>query len=222
LVWIDSTYDADGRPAQDEQIGTSRLNDAEALLGVELLRGLLPQTESIGFISLYRAQIQNIERLLGEENDPKLREFLVKKAVNTVDQFQGSEREIIIVSLTRTDPSLTGEFIKDFRRINVAISRAKKLLILIGRRETFDSGMVEVPKAEGRGKEARAVYKEIRELAKKTGLCLPLHAVIPRTPKPSAAPPPPKRPPSPPPARFNEPFRNLDQHRSQAHGRKKP
>jgi hypothetical protein len=179
LVWIDSTYDAEGRSVQDEKIGTSRLNDAEAKLGVELLRGLLAKTDSIGFISLYRAQIQNIERLLREENDPMLRQFLEKRGVNTVDQFQGSEREVIIVSLTRTDSSLTGEFIKDFRRINVAISRAKKLLIVIGKKETFDSGMVDVPAEDGSGKEARAAYMEIRELAKKTGLYLSLQAVMP-------------------------------------------
>jgi hypothetical protein len=216
LVWIDSSYDADGRPARDEQIGTSRLNDAEAVLGVELLRGLLPQTDSIGFISLYRAQIQNIERLLSEESDPKLRDFLEKRAVNTVDQFQGCEREIIIVSLTRTDPSLTGEFIKDFRRINVAISRAQKLLILIGRRETFDSGMVEVPRAEGKGREARAVYREIRELAIRIGLFLPLQRVIARGPNPSEA----KSPPQP--ARLNEPFSALDRHMLQGPRNKKP
>ena len=179
LVWIDSTFDDDGKPVQDERIGTSRLNDAEASLGVELLRALLPKTESIGFISLYRAQIQNIETLLREESDPLLRTFLDKKGVNTVDQFQGSEREVIIVSLTRTDPHLTGEFVKDFRRINVAISRAKKLLILIGRNETFDSGMVEVPAEAGKGTEARSVYKEIREIAQKTGLYISLQAVMP-------------------------------------------
>jgi hypothetical protein len=181
LVWIDSTFDADGNPVKDEKIGTSRHNEAEARVGVELLRALLPKTDSIGLISLYRAQIQKIETLLKNEDDSLLREFLNNKGVNTVDQFQGSEREVIIVSLTRTDPHLTGEFIKDFRRINVAISRAKKLLIIIGRRETFDSGIVEVPSETGNGIEARPVYKEIREIAQKTGLHIGLHALMTRS-----------------------------------------
>ena len=181
LVWIDSTFDADGKPVKDEKIGTSRHNEAEARVGVELLRALLPKTDSIGLISLYRAQIQKIEALLKNEEDSLLREFLNNKGVNTVDQFQGSEREVIIVSLTRTDAHLTGEFIKDFRRINVAISRAKKLLIIIGRRETFDSGIVEVPSETGNGIEARPVYKEIREIAQKTGMHIGLQAVMPRS-----------------------------------------
>jgi hypothetical protein len=179
LVWIDSTFDADGKPVKDEKIGTSRHNEAEARVGVELLRSLLPKTDSIGLISLYRAQIQKIEALLKNEDDSLLRDFLNNNGVNTVDQFQGSEREVIIVSLTRTDPHLTGEFIKDFRRINVAISRAKKLLIIIGRKETFDSGIVEVPSEAGKGIEARPVYKEIREIAQKTGLQIALQAVMP-------------------------------------------
>jgi hypothetical protein len=179
MVWIDSSRYATGAPAFDEKIGTSRQNMAEAELCVHLLKSLLPQNQSIGLISLYRAQIQNITRLLKEEvADPLVKRFLDDKSVNTVDQFQGSERDVIIVSLTRTDNKLTGEFIKDFRRINVAMSRARKLLIIIGRGETFDSGMVEVPSEEIGRTESRPSYKDIRQLAHADGAYKRLQGVF--------------------------------------------
>jgi hypothetical protein len=188
LVWIDSTYDARGQAVENQRAGTSRFNEAEADLCVDLLRSLLPQTKDIGIISLYRAQILQIQNKLREENDPTLRQFLEAKGVNTVDQFQGSERDIIIVSLTRTDDHLSGEFVKDFRRINVAISRAKKLLIVIGRQKTFDSGQVEVPAQEIGKSETRPAYQAIRELAEEYGVYTTLQDAIsdinPRKPVP--------------------------------------
>jgi superfamily I DNA and/or RNA helicase len=184
MVWIDSSRNGKGAEAFDEKVGTSRQNMAEAELCVHLLKSLLPQNQSIGLISLYRAQIQNINRLLKEESaDPLVKRFVEDKSVNTVDQFQGSERDIIIVSLTRTDNKLTGEFIKDYRRINVAMSRARKLLIIIGRGETFDSGMVEVPAEEVGRSEARSSYKEIRQLAAQDDAYKRLQSVFSGPPK---------------------------------------
>ncbi|CAA6677375.1 MULTISPECIES: DEAD/DEAH box helicase [unclassified Lentimonas] len=177
LVWIDSTHDLRGQAVENQRAGTSRFNEAEADLCVDLLRSLLPKTEDIGIISLYRAQILQIQKKLREENDSKLRRFLEAKGVNTVDQFQGSERDIIIVSLTRTDDHLSGEFIKDFRRINVAISRARKLLIVIGRKKTFDSGQVEVPAEEIGQSEVKPAYQAIREIAEQYGTFTTLQAV---------------------------------------------
>jgi len=178
LVWIDSSTNGSQQPAQDEKIGTSRQNMAEAELCVHLLKTILPQNQSVAIISLYRAQIQNIIRLLKYDDDARIKKFIEDKSVNTVDQFQGSERDVIIVSLTRTDDKLTGEFIKDFRRINVAMSRAKKLLIIIGRGKTFDSGMVDVPSVEKGRSEAKPAYREIRKLAEETGIYVRLPTVF--------------------------------------------
>lgn len=184
LVWIDSTHDTKGQAVENQRAGTSRFNEAEADLCVDLLRSLLPKTEDIGIISLYRAQILQIQNKLREENDPQLRKFLDAKGVNTVDQFQGSERDVIIVSLTRTDDHLSGEFIKDFRRINVAISRARKLLIIIGRQKTFDSGQVEVPAPELGQSEVKPAYQAIREIAQEHGVFTTLQAVSSQLQKP--------------------------------------
>lgn len=187
LVWIDSTYDMRGQAVENERAGTSRFNEAEAELCVGLLRSLLPKTEDIGIISLYRAQILQIQNKLREEDNPKLRKFLDAKGVNTVDQFQGSERDIIIVSLTRTDDHLSGEFVKDFRRINVAISRARKLLIVIGRQKTFDSGQVEVPAEEIGQSEVKPAYQAIREIAQQYGVYTTLQSVSTKRPKPKVS-----------------------------------
>jgi hypothetical protein len=178
LVWIDSTYDVRGQAVENQRAGTSRFNEAEADLCVDLLRNLIHQTDDIGIISLYRAQILQIQSKLRDENAPELRKFLEAKGVNTVDQFQGSERDIIIVSLTRTDDHLSGEFIKDFRRINVAISRARKLLIVIGRQKTFDSGQVEVPAEVIGQSETRPAYMAIREIAERHGIYTTLQAAM--------------------------------------------
>ena len=84
-------------------------------------------------------------------------------------------------ALTRTDDHLSGEFVKDFRRINVAISRARKLLIVIGRQKTFDSGQVDVPAEEIGKSETRPAYKAIRELAEQQGIYTTLQAAISET-----------------------------------------
>jgi hypothetical protein len=76
---------------------------------------------------------------------------------------------VVIVSLVRTGPRLTGEFVRDFRRINVAFSRAKKLLIVLAGRETFAASDVDVPSAQNGSTESRRVYAKIHELARAKG-----------------------------------------------------
>lgn len=78
---------------------------------------------SIAIISPYKEQVIQLRKLL---KDDKLR------AINTIDSFQGQERDIVIISLVRSNG--TGEigFLKDYRRMNVAMTRAKRKLIVIG------------------------------------------------------------------------------------------
>ena len=66
---------------------------------------------------------------------------IVKSAVDTVERFQGDERDVIIVSATESDPAYLlqrSDFILDARRLNVALSRARKKLILLASRSVFD------------------------------------------------------------------------------------
>jgi len=76
--------------------------------------------ESIGVIAPYRAQVAEISSRLPDT-----------VAVDTVDRFQGSSKEVIIVSFVATG-SLDGPIFEDYRRMNVALTRAKKALVLIG------------------------------------------------------------------------------------------
>jgi hypothetical protein len=67
---------------------------------------------------------------------------------------------------------LTGEFAKDFRRINVAFSRARRLLIVLASEQTFGEAMVEVPGARVGTVEATTAYRAIYELAVREGACV--------------------------------------------------
>ena len=89
--------------------------------------------QSIGIISPYKAQVELIKKLL-EESDL---EFKQKITVNTIDGFQGQERDMVYISMVRSNE--TGEigFLSDERRMNVALTRAKRKLVVIG-----DSGTI--------------------------------------------------------------------------------
>jgi len=79
--------------------------------------------DSIGVIAPFRAQVAEISRRVGV-------------TVDTVDRFQGSSKEIIILSFVATG-RLEGPLFEDHRRINVALTRAKKGLVLVGDREAL-------------------------------------------------------------------------------------
>lgn len=95
----------------------------------------LPQ--SIGIISPYKAQVELITQMLDESDwEPN---FKRKITINTVDGFQGQERDMIYISLVRSNE--TGEigFLSDERRMNVALTRAKRKLVVIGDSATIAS-----------------------------------------------------------------------------------
>ena len=82
---------------------------------------------SIGIISPYREQVKFITESLGEETV-----LTHQITVNTIDSFQGQERDIIYISMVRSNENNEIGFLKDFRRMNVAMTRAKKKLIIVG------------------------------------------------------------------------------------------
>ena len=82
----------------------------------------------VGVISFYLAQTNELRDRVGSKDGNRWQHLDVQ--VNTVDQFQGRECSVIIVSLVRTG-EVGGEFVKDYRRINVAFSRAKNLLVIV-------------------------------------------------------------------------------------------
>ena len=84
----------------------------------------------MGIISPYRAQVQYLRRLLKKREYFKPFRNLI--TVNTVDGFQGQERDIIVISLVRSNDEGQIGFLRDLRRMNVAITRARMKLIILG------------------------------------------------------------------------------------------
>jgi len=131
-----------------EQVNTetkSSFNPEEAELLIKHLgmyltdleyKGLLEKVDNIGIISPYSAQTIYLKsRILDDGLFPD--ETKVKFSINTVDSFQGQERDIIYISLVRSNEKSEIGFLADIRRMNVAITRARKKLVVIG-----DSGTI--------------------------------------------------------------------------------
>ena len=111
--------------------------------------------KQIGVISPYRHQ-NNL--IYGELRANNLSEEIIENLrVDTVDRFQGDEREIIILSLTNSnDNNIIGQLHRDWRRMNVSISRAKAKLIIIGNQRTFTQ-----KSSEEKENEAKKIFKEV-------------------------------------------------------------
>lgn len=84
----------------------------------------------IGFISPYKEQVMYVTEQIAEES--VFDDFRDSMTVNTIDGFQGQERDVIYISLVRSNSSGEIGFLKDYRRMNTALTRAKKLLVVIG------------------------------------------------------------------------------------------
>lgn len=124
----------------DEKLdGTSTTNPDEAIFLVKhlthLVAGVLDQNStgsfpSIAIISPYKQQVQLLNTLV-QENEILI-PYRDKIAVNTIDSFQGQERDVVYISLTRSNGDGSIGFLSDTRRMNVAMTRARKKLVVIG------------------------------------------------------------------------------------------
>ena len=121
-----------------------RINKAEAELTLLALEQyfekigkarILDERLDVGVISPYRAQVQYLRRLL--KNKEFFKPFRHLISVNTVDGFQGQERDIILISLVRANDEGQIGFLRDLRRMNVAITRARMKLIILGDASTM-------------------------------------------------------------------------------------
>ena len=125
-------------------VGFSISNDAEARLTLLALQAyfeligkerIMQERLDVGIISPYRAQVQLLRQLLRKSESLKpFRRFIT---VNTVDGFQGQERDIIVISLVRSNDEGQIGFLRDLRRMNVAITRARMKVIILGDRSTL-------------------------------------------------------------------------------------
>lgn len=134
LVWVESE-------GAEEFVGANygRINKAEAELTLQALRDycerlgmqrIREERVDFGIISPYRAQVQYLRHLL--KRDDMLKQLRRQITVNTVDAFQGQERDVICVSLVRANEQGQIGFLSDLRRMNVAMTRARMKLIILG------------------------------------------------------------------------------------------
>jgi ATP-dependent RNA/DNA helicase IGHMBP2 len=131
----------------DEKLeGTSSTNPDEAAFLVKHLSSFVEELKkkfsinhfpSIAIVSPYKQQIKILKEQI--EYSPELQEVLVNISVNTIDSFQGQERDIVYISLTRSNAEGTIGFLSDIRRMNVAMTRARKKLVVIGDSATMAS-----------------------------------------------------------------------------------
>lgn len=144
MMWID-TAECNGK---EEFVGENfgRINRAEAELTLQTLQQylekigkqrILEESIDVGIISPYRAQVQLLRKELRKREF--FRPYRHLLTVNTVDGFQGQERDIILISLVRSNDGGDIGFLRDLRRMNVAITRARMKLIILGSSETMTS-----------------------------------------------------------------------------------
>ncbi|MFR6285010.1 MAG: AAA domain-containing protein [Odoribacter splanchnicus] len=142
VSWIDtSELDLQEKAVAE---GTGRLNTGEAELLVRELknymerigiRRILEEHIDFGVISPYRAQVHYLRHLLKKE--PFFRPCRRLITVHTVDGFQGQERDVIMISLVRANEKGQIGFLRDLRRMNVAITRARMKLLILGEAVTL-------------------------------------------------------------------------------------
>jgi superfamily I DNA and/or RNA helicase len=154
MTWIDTSEFSENSESSDNSdisfkeqfVGESfgRINKAEAELTLLVLeqyfqkigkQRILDERLDVGVISPYRAQVQYLRRLFKKKEFFKPYRSLI--SVNTVDGFQGQERDIILISLVRANDEGQIGFLRDLRRMNVAITRARMKLIILGDASTM-------------------------------------------------------------------------------------
>ena len=142
ISWIDTT----GLDFKEEFVGESfgRINRQEANLllselekYIERIGGqrILEEKIDFGIISPYKAQVQYLRSQI--KSSAVLRPYRHLMSVNTVDGFQGQERDVIYISLVRANNEGQIGFLSDLRRMNVAMTRARMKLVILGEAATL-------------------------------------------------------------------------------------
>lgn len=136
VIWYDTQGDFPEKDsADDDELVSSKYNDMEAYVVHLHIKRLLESgvsKEHIGVIAPYNAQVSFLKKLLHAEY-PQIE-------ISTVDGFQGREKEVIILSLVRSNNLRSVGFLADERRLNVAITRPKRQLCVVGDMETITKG----------------------------------------------------------------------------------
>ena len=131
--------DTAGCGFEEKSEGSSTSNPEEAAFVFKHLSQLLETLKdhyhkndfpSIAVISPYRRQVELLKELL--EQDSSCGEYRDFISVNTIDSFQGQERDVVYISMTRSNADNRIGFLSEIRRMNVAMTRARKKLVVVG------------------------------------------------------------------------------------------
>ena len=141
LMWVDTSR-CDFGEQQSRSLSRSNHEEAKLLMKTLMdyvkligMEHLLREQTDFGIISPYKAQVRLLRKYM--RNNKMLRPLRHQITINTVDGFQGQERDVILISLVRDNASGNIGFLNDLRRMNVAITRAKMKLIVFGNAETM-------------------------------------------------------------------------------------
>ncbi|AQQ52285.1 AAA domain-containing protein [Planococcus lenghuensis] len=174
LMWLDlpnePAYFEERMSGGKSLYNSAELNEISALL-IEMNEAVAEakqagrmeadELKSVGVISFYGEQVKRLQRMIDQE----LRLPHLTIRTGTVDRFQGSEMEIILLSMVRNNHNQHGDigFAKDYRRLNVALSRAKQLLVLVGSSDMFTQ--------RAKKEETKNMYRHVLDVVKrKNGL----------------------------------------------------
>jgi ATP-dependent RNA/DNA helicase IGHMBP2 len=147
LEYIDTA--GSGFAEQQEEESLSTFNLEEARFSLRFLENLIKRIGiaeiktkqwNIGLIAPYRAQVRRFNELVFESYEfPNLRSFSELLTIDSIDGFQGQERDIIVISLVRSNAKGEIGFLADTRRMNVALTRAKRKLVVVGDSSTLST-----------------------------------------------------------------------------------
>jgi hypothetical protein len=173
--WIDSSSTPNNKPIYEVRPNnsTSNCNILEKYIVIELLKKIADaykeqgynknNQKTVGVISFYQMQVNEIREAF--RNAKKTYDFsAINVDINTVDRFQGKEKNIIITSLVRNnEKGRASKHVVAFERINVAFSRAQELLFIIGAKHMYENQSVQLPNMDMPGFKTVLVYKNIMD-----------------------------------------------------------
>ena len=185
VLWVDTSrdlhgnicsedLDAGGRPMRSNRMEAELIAHMLVLLNAQAaLKGYSPQKKlEVGVVSFYAGQNRSIKKALDAVT--KNGQFdCLDVEINTVIRYQGKEKEVIFISLVRNDgrdPARSNGIaprrssranVARYEFINVALSRAKSLLVAMGARSMFETYEVKLPNMDGPGHKTQMVYRHI-------------------------------------------------------------
>ena len=188
--WIDSSCTPSDKPIYEVRPhnSTSNYNVLEKYIVMELLRKIADvyreqghnkkNQKTVGVISFYQMQVNEMREVFREAK--KIYDFsAIDVDINTVDRFQGKEKNIIITSLVRNNKQgRASKHIVAFERINVAFSRAQELLFIVGAKHMYENQSVQLPNMDMPGFKTAPVYKNIMEGLNRKGCFKTCNKVI--------------------------------------------